>query len=228
MTDRVTKILEIAKRELGRSKSLGFPPQADFYVCIEILEASRIPLEELDEQISSNILKTIENLLDPETSASAEYLAAGIDRLRKMLEVQIEMLSLTDDTAYYSPDSAKLFPTYELDADEKERIFSLCSQMRKIVLSANGFDEPHRLRLLNRIAAIEAETHKPKGMLDVVLGGVTDVGETLGKFGKDIKPLTDRMKEVAGIARKGTKEYDQIPAPEEVKQLPAPEASEVE
>jgi len=95
--------------------------------------------------------------------------------------------------------------------------------MRKIVFATTDFDEPHRLRLLNRIAAIEAEVKKPKGMFDVVRAGVSDVGETLGKFGKDIKPLTDRIKEVTSIARKNTSEYDQLPAPEELKRLPPPD-----
>jgi hypothetical protein len=31
------------------------------------------------------------------------------------------------------------------------------------------------------------------------------------------------MREVVSIARKGTKEYDQLPEPDEVKRLPAPE-----
>ncbi len=77
--------------------------------------------------------------------------------------------------------------------------------------------------MLNRIAAIEAETHKPEGMFDVVRGGIDDLGETLGKFGVNIKPLSDRMNEVVSIARRGTKAYDQLPEPEEVKQLPPPE-----
>ena len=116
-----------------------------------------------------------------------------------------------------------LKPTFEIKQEDKDRIFDLCCKMRNIILATIEFDEPHRRRLLNRIAAIEAETQKPLGMFDVVLGGVSDIGETLGKFGKDIKPLTDRMAEVARIARKGTKEYDQIPAPEEIEKLPKPE-----
>ena len=63
-------------------------------------------------------------------------------------------------------------------------------------------------------------------MLDVICGGVSDIGETLGKFGVDIKPLTDRMTEVMQITRAGSKEYEQLPAPEEVKQLPKPSDEE--
>ncbi|AZV78828.1 hypothetical protein EBB79_13745 [Parasedimentitalea marina] len=124
--------------------------------------------------------------------------------------------------------SAELLPVFELEQPDKDRIFKLCNDMRKIVFASSMFDEPHKKRLLNRIAAIEKQVFSKKGLFDVILGGVSDVGETLGKFGTDIKPLTDRMKEVARIARKGTKEYDQIPAPEEVKKLPAPDTENLE
>lgn len=116
-----------------------------------------------------------------------------------------------------------LLPTFSLAQADKDRVLELCTGMRKIIFASQDFDEPHKKRLLNRIAAIEKQVHSPKGLFDVVLGGVSDVGETLGKFGKDIKPLTDRMNEVVKITRKGTKEYDQIPAPEDIKRLPAPD-----
>lgn len=116
-----------------------------------------------------------------------------------------------------------LLPRFELGKKDKSRIFELCDKMRKIIFVSDFFDEAHKVRLLDRIAAIEKETHQTKGKLDVVLAGIVDTGDALGKFGEKVKPLTDRMKEVAQIARKGSKQYDQIPAPDEVKQLPAPE-----
>lgn len=116
----------------------------------------------------------------------------------------------------------QLDPTFSLADEEKARVLLICGELRKSILSSQIFDIPHRRRLLDRVAAIEREVHLPKGRLDVILGGVSDIGETAGKFGRDIKPLFDRMKEIAGIARKGSSEYDQLPAPEEVKQLPPP------
>ncbi len=113
--------------------------------------------------------------------------------------------------------------TFALDEDEKLELLRKCEQMRKIIWSSNVFDQPHRVRLLNRISAIETEVHKEKGMFDVILGGISDFGETAGKFGNDIKPLTDRMRDIASIARKKTPDYEQIPAPEEIAKLPPPE-----
>ncbi|WP_420398123.1 hypothetical protein [Nioella sp.] len=118
--------------------------------------------------------------------------------------------------------SGELLPTFSLEARDKGRALELCGDLRKIVLASPEFDDPHKKRLLNRIAAMEQQIHSPKGLFDVILGGISDFGEVAGKFGKDIKPMTDRLTEIAGIARRGSQQYNQIPAPEEVKKLPPP------
>ncbi|MEM1363150.1 MAG: hypothetical protein AAGF94_15795 [Pseudomonadota bacterium] len=187
---------------------------------IEDIDEIGIYADNLKDELSEKTFRLIDKLsgLDIEDSphkwATAHRLAS---RCLRALEVE--------DSIWIQPEpgsTSALIPSFIIDEDDKEKISKLCSDMRKIVFASNVFDEPHRLRLLNRIAAIEAETQKPKGMFDVVRGGIDDLGETLGKFGTDIKPLTDRMKEVVSIARRGTKEYDQLPEPEEVKSLPAP------
>ncbi len=141
-----------------------------------------------------------------------------IERLERVLHVS----KTVPETVSPNNDSA-LLPTFTLPKKDKDRVIKLCSDMRKIVFASPDFDEPHKKRLLNRIAAIEKQVLSNAGLFDVILGGVSDIGETLGKFGKDVKPLTDRMNEVAQITRQGTKEYDQIPAPEEIKRLPKPD-----
>lgn len=158
-----------------------------------------------------------------DSSDSSNYKTEMFRRLNRILHVvnglPVHLQAFPGEVA---ETSEALTPTFELKKADKDRIFALCIDMRKIVFSTIEFDEPHRRRLLNRIAAIEAETHKPKGLFDVVRGGINDLGETLGKFGKDIKPLTDRMAEVTKIARSGSKEYEQLPPPEDIKRLPPP------
>jgi hypothetical protein len=144
-------------------------------------------------------------------------------RLKRMLEVSSKLpkpLAKLQDN--------DLHPTFKLDENDRVLVLNLCSDMRKIVLNTTHFDNPHKVRLSNRIAAIEAEVHKDNGLFDVVLGGVSDFGETLGQFGRDIKPLTNRMSEVLKITRKSTKSYDQLPSPEEIKQLPPPDDTDEE
>ena len=79
---------------------------------------------------------------------------------------------------------------------------------------------------MNRISAVEIEIHKEHGLYDVILGAIIDFGEAGGKFGGDVKPLTDRIREIASIARKNTKEYEQLPSPDDIGKLPAPEKDE--
>lgn len=136
----------------------------------------------------------------------------------------LESEELASKFPFKGTEKNSLTPTFSAKGKDRKRMLDLCMQIRKIVLSSEAFDHPHRVRLSNRVAAVEAEIHREKGLFDVVLGMVSDVGETLGKFGRDVKPLTDRVDEVAKIARANSEEYKQLPAPDEVtKGLPAPE-----
>lgn len=199
------------------NKDANFPRQPDFDE-IKILHSRT---KEHFPQEFNDLVARMEYSLSNDNNRNL------FQRLARILEV-IDSLptELKHVQERGSPTSTTLVPMFELKKPDKERIFELCTAMRKIVFVTVDFDQPHQLRLLNRIAAIEAETQKDKGIFDVVRGGLNDLGETLGKFGKDIKPLTDRMAEVVSIARKGTKEYDQLPPPEDVKRLPAPTEDE--
>ncbi|WP_106744817.1 hypothetical protein [Yoonia maritima] len=130
------------------------------------------------------------------------------------------------ETSSANYDVDDLSPTFELESDEKERVLHLSSQLRKIIFASMVFDDPHKRRLLNRIAAVEREVHQDKGKLDVVLAGISDVGDTLKKFGGDLKPLSERYSEIVQLTRSKSDQYDQIPPPPEHEALPAPDTDE--
>ncbi|NTT85186.1 hypothetical protein [Tabrizicola fusiformis] len=134
--------------------------------------------------------------------------------------------SLRTSSASSATIEDELDPTFSLAPSETALVFRLCAEIRAAISSSKLFDVPHKRRLLNRVASIEREIHLPKGRLDVILGGMSDFGETLGKFGKDVKPLVDRMTEIMGIAREKSEDYDQLPRPDEVKRLPPPDDSQ--
>lgn len=183
--------------------------KADIDELLMLIEAS-------ESQFPARFLKVSSALED----FNAEYPEIFIDSYQRLLRI-LEVSARIPHTS--KADDSPLTPVFTLKAKDKTRVIKLCADMRKIILASTDFDHPHKIRLANRIAAIEAQVHKENGMYDVIIGGVSDIGETLGKFGKDIKPLTDRINEVMKITRAATKEYDQIPAPDEVKQLPKPE-----
>lgn len=169
----------------------------------------------LPERLAHLIKNTDHSGVPPTDRAKLTFL----DRAVRIINVAE---TLPPPTAEIALDD-ELIPTFVLPEEDKLKVLNLCQQMRKIIFSSDVFDVAHKRRLLNRVSAIEQQVHQPKGMFDIVRGGMSDLGETLGRFGTDIKPLTDRMAEVVGIVRKSTGQYDQLPAPEEVKQLPPPD-----
>ena len=59
--------------------------------------------------------------------------------------------------------------------------------------------EDHRLRLLRRLERLQSELHKRVADLDRFWGILVEAGVMLGRFGKDVKPLTDRIREISQI-----------------------------
>ena len=188
-------------------------------------EISRSDLDEIvmlstvcKSQLSERFLSVVDGF-DQKFITVNDVQMSFLARLDRIIEIGSEFPSTIQPLII---DDA-LLPTFHLPTKDKSRVLELCIDMRKIVFASDHFDEPHKRRLLDRIAAIEHQVHQPNGLFDVVRGGIDEVGETLGKFGKNIKPLTDRMAEVVQIVRRSTKQYDQLPAPEEIKKLPKPE-----
>ena len=183
--------------------------RADLDAIMRLIEVSR-----------AEIPKRFINLaidLDNNFEKNGDSRSVFIDRSLRILEVAEKFPTISSDL-----EESEITPTFVISTEDKKRVLELSAEMRKIISYSEVFDAAHKRRLLDRISAIEKQVHQKRGTFDTILGGVSDIGETLGKFGKDIKPLTDRMAEVLSITRKGTKLYDQLPAPDEVKRLPAP------
>ena len=149
-----------------------------------------------------------------------------VNRMAGLLEGVYQSLNQLeeDNSIKITREAPPEAPIFTLTRDEKNRVLTLASEMRACVISAECFDFAHKNRLIKRITAIELEANKPKGLFDVILGGLSDTGEALGKFGNDVKPLVDRMTEIARITRSKSEEYEGLPAPEELKRLPPPES----
>jgi hypothetical protein len=168
-------------------------------------------LNEPHKKIVTGYLEDI--LSEPEVSY--EDVRPQIDSFLGYLEFMLEDFSLEE----HENSEDGLLPTFTLGKSDRTRVSKLCSDMRKIVFASSEFDAPHKRRLLNRIAAIEIQISRDRGLFDVILAGIADFGEALGKFGKEIKPLTDRMVEIRKIAQEGTPDYDQIPPPNDTKRI---------
>ena len=211
MESKVRNRITVLLRQIGHNPTEFVRADMDELAMLVSLEKRNLPTRfvQLVEQMDSAF---------PSTSSGRAH---AHERLSRILAVANEF-----PEQQVLAETEELLPRFQLAKPDHDRVMELCADMRKIVFSSNVFDEPHKRRLLNRIAGIEYQLSQKKGLFDVVRGGVNDLGETLGKFGKDIKPLTDRMNEVVSIVRRSTKEYDQLPPPDEVKQLPPPSDGE--
>jgi hypothetical protein len=91
---------------------------------------------------------------------------------------------------------------YEFTDGDLDRIQVLINELRKEISVSELFDDSHRRRLLRRLEAMQSEMHKKMSDVDRIWGLVGDAGIVIGKFGKDSKPIVDRIKELSQIAWK--------------------------
>lgn len=87
--------------------------------------------------------------------------------------------------------------TYEFSETDYDRIQALINTIRDEIHKAPLISEEHRRRLLRKLEALQQELHRRISDLDRFFGFVALVGIEAGKFGENIKPLTDRVKELS-------------------------------
>lgn len=101
---------------------------------------------------------------------------------------------------------------YEFSEGDLQRIQTLLDELRTQISGFVGFEEGHRERLLRRLERLQSELHKKTSDLDRFWGLVGDAGVVLGKFGKDAKPLADRIREIAGIVWNTQARKEELPS----------------
>jgi len=101
---------------------------------------------------------------------------------------------------------------YEFTDGDISRVQVLLNELRDIISSSTEFDEKHKRRLLKRLESLQNELHKKMSDLDHFWGLVGDAGVVLGKFGKDAKPLVDRIKEITKITWRTQSRAEELPS----------------
>jgi hypothetical protein len=179
------------------------------------MHRAKSSLRNLDRETVNSIVEIVDEFDEKVEEGDIRPATRCMERLLGLLEGCVLLTEHASEAEF----AALPLPVFSLNKSDRSRVPKLCADMRKIVLSTDAFDHPHKVRISNRIAEIEAEIHKEKGRFDTILGGVVDIGEALGRFGKALKPLTDRMSEVRRITQENTPEYSQIPPPDEIKRI---------
>lgn len=88
---------------------------------------------------------------------------------------------------------------YEFTQGDLDRVQELITELRDEITKSELFEEKHRQRLLRRLEKLQSELHKKVSDFDRYWGLIGDAGVVIGKFGSDVKPIVDRIKELVGI-----------------------------
>lgn len=196
----------------------GYPDADDVEHVAEICNAVFSHLPDRSKAILESLIKYTHGF-----GVEGNEIERSLQRLIRSLQVESTKSRLTEIAAEEDPFGVLSTPQFELEEDDRSRALKLTSEIKQLVQVSQSIDASHKTRLFKRITAVEIEITKIKGNFDVILGGMSDFGEALGKFGKDVKPLVDRMKEIRSLTRAKTSDYDQLPPPDETKELPHPD-----
>lgn len=101
---------------------------------------------------------------------------------------------------------------YEFSEDDLERIQELINLLRNDISTSDLFEADHKRRLLKRLEKLQSELHKKVSDLDRFWGLIGDAGIVIGKFGKDVKPMVDRIREITGIVWKTQSKSEGLPS----------------
>lgn len=101
---------------------------------------------------------------------------------------------------------------YEFTQGDIDRIQTLINELRGEISNSELFSEEHRNRLLRRLEKMQSEVHKKMSDIDRFWGLVGDAGVVMGKFGKDSKPIVDRIKELAEIVWRTQSKAEELPS----------------
>jgi len=88
---------------------------------------------------------------------------------------------------------------YEFSDNDLRRIQDILNELRDLIRASKLIDDDHRGRLLKQLEALQRELHKRVSSLDRFLGFLAEAGMILGQFGKDAKPIMDRIRELVQI-----------------------------
>ena len=110
--------------------------------------------------------------------------------------------------------------SYEFTQGDLKRVQQLINELREEITKSELIQNEHKERLLKRLETLQAEIHKKMSDLDKFWGLIGDAGVVIGKFGNDIKPVVDRIKELVQIVWKTQAKAEELPSSAENPMLP--------
>jgi len=140
----------------------------------------------------------------------AQFIHEKQQELNKYVQSEEEQKILHNFRGEFAAHIEKAF-VYEFSDGDLGQIQNLLNELRDLVSKSNYFETKHRRRLLKRVESLQQELHKKQSDLDHFWGLVGDAGIVLGKFGKDSKPIVDRIKEITNIVWRTQSRAEELP-----------------
>jgi hypothetical protein len=101
---------------------------------------------------------------------------------------------------------------YEFTQGDLDRIQVLINELRTLIRDSTLFEADHQRRLLARLEKLQAEMHKKVSDVDRFWGLFGEAGIALGKFGNDVKPIIDRVREIVDIVWRTQARAEELPS----------------
>jgi len=150
-------------------------------------------------------------VLTDEISENITKINEFISIIKETFEKTLTSNSITQSRDRFNRLLGKSF-SYEFTTGDLNRVQELINELRTNISSSEFFTAEHKQRLLSKLEKIQSELHKKVSDLDRFWGLIGDAGVVIGKFGKDAKPIVDRIKEIADIIWRTQSKAEELPS----------------
>jgi len=207
--DPIVGILEITRRatvKLDLENTFNGWSEGHYEVLLEAY-ALLSHLQETGVLSEDIFLPDVIGLKDQDCNAILQMLA----RVQELYSAEASKLKLQSLKAFYKNRLSGSF-VYEFTQGDLERVQALINELRVQVAKSDYLEEDHKRRLLSRLERLQSELHKKMSDLDVFWGWVGDAGVVVGKFGEDVKPIVDRIREITEIVWRTQARAEELPS----------------
>jgi hypothetical protein len=90
-------------------------------------------------------------------------------------------------------------PVYEFSESDFKRVQDLVNELRDLIGGSTLISDEHKRRLLRRLEAMRGELYRKTSDIDRFWGFLGDAGIAMRKYGDDLAPISQRVRELGTI-----------------------------
>lgn len=136
--------------------------------------------------------------LDDNRQNSLSNVLIDVRDIKKACQDELSMNHVKAMTGKYLSRFNNEF-SYEFTDGDLAKVQTLLNEMRQLISDNKDLKAEYKRRILKRLEKLQSELHKSMSDIDNVLGVIMDISIAVGKAGKNVKPMVDRLNEIKGI-----------------------------